>query len=83
MNEQEIIEMGETLKKRFEDLELREEISLNEVKELKKVVISSYGFIRILDMTIESNADTPFEIKGLIEVLRSYLSNEIDSLDIL
>lgn len=79
MLEGEYLELVNDLKSRFEekDAEVKKVVERND--ELQKIVISCYGYIRILDYMAE-NAEIDFEIKGMIEILRSYLSNSYDEL---
>ena len=79
MLEGEYLELVNDLKTRFEekDAEVQKVIEKNE--QLEKVVISCYGFIRIMDY-LASDTEIDFEIKGMIDILRSYLSNEYDQI---
>ena len=66
LNDQALLEMADQLKITLENLEL------------KKHLISAYGFIRVLDMMATNSYDIQPEILILIETLRAYLSDYMD-----
>ena len=77
MLEQEYLELVNQLKESFEEKDNELNKIKNENQELKKVIISAYGFIRIMDhFALDSEID--FEIKGMIDILRGYLSSVYD-----
>tara|TARA_R110002167_G_scaffold247418_3_gene453036 strand:+ start:1495 stop:1752 length:258 start_codon:yes stop_codon:yes gene_type:complete len=75
MNENEILEMGVVLKKKYEEIEIKEKHFIRENNELKKHLISVYGFSRILDVIMDNNIEIPLEMNTMIEILREYMSN--------
>ena len=79
MLEGEYLELVDDLKKRFDEKEKEMEAIKEENNELKKVFISAYGFIRIIDYFSE-NGDIDLQVKEMIESLRTYLSNTFDNL---
>ena len=78
MLEGEYLELVNDLKVKFDEKEKELDKIKNENEELKKVLISSYGFIRIMDMNAD-NTEIDFEIKGMISIIRTYLSNMYDT----
>ena len=76
MDEGEIIEMGERLKLQFE----KNELELNKMKYentyLKKILMTSYGMVRVIDHQSEIEMD--LSTKGMIEMCRSYLSDMVE-----
>lgn len=79
MLEQEYLQLCEQLKNTYEE----KEQELNKLKqqnqELKKNLMSCYGFIRIIDYIVDEG-DVPFELRTLIDVFRGYLSDMYDDL---
>lgn len=77
MLEGEYLELVNDLKIKFDEKD-REVSRTREInKELKKIILSVYGFIRVMDHTT-SNVD--LELMELIETLRAYLSDVYDDL---
>lgn len=80
MIEGEYLELVNQLKEDF-DKKDKEVLRIKEENtRLKKELMSIYGYIRILDYMADSTFDMDFELKGLIDVLRSYTSNLFDEL---
>jgi len=79
MLEGEYLELVEDLKKKFDEKDKEVEDYKEEVEELKKAMISAYGFVRILDY-VSDDVECGSEVKGLIHILRSYLSDQRDIL---
>lgn len=78
MTEGEYLEMVNQLKESFDEKD-KEMIKMNkENEELKKNLISVYGYIRILDYIASSSNEIDFELKGMIDILRSFLSDIYD-----
>lgn len=73
MLEGEYLELVNDLKKRFDVKEKEMEDVKNKYVNLLKVFISAYGFIRVIDSCEDLN-----EKEGLLEILRSYLSERFD-----
>ncbi len=78
MLEGEYLELVNQLKDQFNEKD-KEVIKMQEeVAELKKCIISAYGFIRIVDMVSE-HTELDYEVKNMIEILRTYLSDSYDN----
>ena len=78
INEQEYIEMSNHFKKLYDDLiekNFKQEIK---IMDLKKDLITVYGFIRVIDNILDSLYEVPHEIVVLVECLRGHLSDIID-----
>ncbi len=78
MLEGEYLELVNDLKKKFDQKEKEVDKIKQECEELKKIFISAYGFIRIMDIMAD-NTDIDFEIKGMISIIRSFLSDMFDT----
>lgn len=78
MLEGEYLELVNDLKKRFDEKEKEMEKIKQENEELKKIFISAYGMIRVIDVMCDNN-DIDFEIKNLISCIRSYLSDNFET----
>ncbi len=78
MDENEILEMGRTMKLKYEELEEKERKMKMEVRQLKKALISAYGWIRIIDETFSVDLDMPQELNTTIELLRQFLSDHTE-----
>ena len=63
-NENDVLQLASCFKDIVEEKDL-------EIHDLKKIIISVYGFVRIIDIT---------ENYELIETLRTYISEEMDNL---
>ena len=63
-NENDVLQLASCFKDIVEEKDL-------EIHDLKKIIISVYGFVRIIDIT---------ENYDLIEILRTYISEEMDNL---
>lgn len=79
MLEGEYLELVNDLKTRFDEKDAEVKKVLERIENLEKTVISAYGFIRIMDF-LATDTEIDFEIKGMIDILRSYLSNEYDNI---
>ena len=76
MLEGEYLELVNDLKCKFDEKD-REVLRTSEInKELKKIILSVYGFIRVMD----HNTNVDFEVREMVEILRSYLSDVYDDL---
>jgi len=78
VDENEYLEMSNHFKKVYDEMEIKILNHETTIKELKKEIITSYGFIRVIDNLLENLYDVPNEIIVLIECLRGHLSNIID-----
>ena len=74
MLEGEYLELVNQLKEQFDIKEKEVTKMQDEIAELKKCIISAYGFIRIIDMVSE-HAELDYEVKNMIEILRTFLSD--------
>ena len=72
MNEGELLEMANTLKTKFEDLENKEKLIEIQMLEFTKSLCGIYGLIRLLDNMIDDRIDI---VDLLINELRSDISN--------
>ena len=77
MLEQEYLELVNQLKENFDSKEKVIEKIKEENIELKKNLMSVYGYIRILDF-IANRIDLDVELQNMIDVLRSFLSDVYD-----
>lgn len=78
MNENEYLEMSNHFKKLYDDLiekNFKQEIK---ILDLKKEIITVYGFVRVIDNILERIYEVPHEIVVLVECLRGHLSDSID-----
>ncbi len=79
LNDQALIEMADQLKKTYDEITFKlEKLQLENI-ELKKHLVSAYGFCRVLDMISTDSYDIQPEILILIETLRAYLSTIMDN----
>ena len=80
MDEGELLEMANTLKTKFEALEIREKMLEIQMLEFTKSLCGIYGLIRLLDNLVDDRIDI---VDLLINELRSDISNllfrQIDS----
>jgi hypothetical protein len=74
-----LLEMSNHFKELYEKLTEDNEKLKKEIITLKKALISAYGMIRILDECLTFTLDVPQDIVCLIEVLRGYLSDFMDT----
>lgn len=72
MNEGELLEMANTLKTKFEDLENKERLLEIQMLDFTKSLCGIYGLIRLLDNMVEDRCDI---VDLLINELRSEISN--------
>ncbi len=79
LNDEALIEMADQLKKTYDEITFKIEKIQLENLELKKNLISAYGFCRVLDMIASDSYELQPEILILIETLRAYLSTTMDN----
>ena len=79
LNDEALIEMADQLKKTYDEITFKLEKIQLENLELKKNLISAYGFCRVLDMIASDSYELQPEILILIETLRAYLSTTMDN----
>lgn len=77
MLEGEYLEMCEDLQKKFTEKDLEMEKIKEKYEDLKKSFLSAYGFVRILDYNAQLDE---LEMRGLLEILRAYMSDIYDEL---
>ena len=75
MLEQEYLELSNQLKESFDKKEKEVEKIKEELTDLKKIFVSAYGFVRIMD-----NIDDWSEKEALLDLLRSYLSEQFENI---
>lgn len=78
INEQEYIEMSNHFKKLYDNLSEKNFEKDIKIMEIKKELITVYGFIRVIDNILERIYEVPHEIVVLVECLRGHLSDTID-----
>lgn len=78
MLEGEYLELVNQLKEQFNEKDKEVQQIKEENAELKKCIISAYGFIRIIDM-VSAHAELDYEIKNMIEIIRTFLSDSYDN----
>lgn len=76
--EGELLEMS----KHFKDLLEEKEDEIAKLKgenlEIKKIIISVYGVVRLVDDLLSYTIEAPNDITSLIETVRGYLSEYMD-----
>lgn len=72
--ENEYLELANDAQQRFNELDRKMKSKENEIKEIKKELISCYGYVRILDNLYQNQDETDPNIGLMIEVLREFLS---------
>jgi translation initiation factor 2B subunit (eIF-2B alpha/beta/delta family) len=72
--EQDYLELARDAQTRFTELDRKLKTRDDEIKEIKKELISCYGYVRILDNLYQSQDDQEPNIALMIEVLREFLS---------
>lgn len=77
MLEGQYLEMVNDLKKKFDEKDQEVQNIKDKIKEIKKNFLSCYGFIRIIDQVHNDE----FELNGLLEILRAYMSDMYDELN--
>lgn len=79
MLEQEYLDLANQLKEQFDQKDQEMTDIKRENHELRKTIISCYGFVRILDNLAE-RSEIEMEVKAMIEIFRGYLSDEFEDL---
>ena len=77
-NEGEYIEMSNHLKKVYDEMELKNQKLNFDKMELQKILMSAYGFTRVIDNLVGNLMDIPGDVVLLIEHLRGFLSDALD-----
>ena len=78
INENEYLEMSNHFKKLYDNLSDKNFEKDIKIMEIKKELITVYGFIRVIDNILERIYEVPHEIVVLVECLRGHLSDIID-----
>jgi len=79
LNDAAMKEMADQLKEAYDEITFKlDKLELENI-EYKKHLVSAYGFCRVLDMMATDSYDIQPEILTLIETLRAYLSEVVDS----
>lgn len=79
MIENDLLEMAEDCKQRIEEKNEELEKLKIENHELKKEIMTAYGFVRILDNLLEE-CIIEREVKNISDILRTHLSNLFDKI---
>ncbi len=79
MIENDLLEMAEDCKQRIEEKNQELEKLKIENHELKKEIMTCYGFVRILDNLLE-DCIIEREVKNISDILRTHLSNLFDKI---
>ncbi len=76
MLENDYLELANEAQKKYNELDERNAKNLQELKQLKKELITCYGYVRILDSVYNNQEadDLEPQIQLMIEVLREFLS---------
>ncbi len=78
MNEGTYLELAD----QFKDLMDKKDEELNrhyeKTKELKKIIMMAYSFVRILDELVADDFNQPNILCSILEVLRGFLSSAVD-----
>ena len=74
ITEQDYLELAEDAKNKFENLEKKINKKNQELIDIKKELISCYGYVRILDNLYTQQCEVEPNIEMMINVLRDFLS---------
>lgn len=77
-NEGEYVEMANHLKKVYDEMELKNQKLILDKMELQKILMSAYGFIRVIDNLVGNLMDIPADVVMLVEHMRGFLSDALD-----
>jgi len=80
MLEQEYLEMANQLKQKFEENEAKYNLIIQENIELKKMVFTAYGNVRMIDWLLQMEEEVGTELKITIENTRGLLSEFLGDL---
>lgn len=78
ITEQQYLELARDSQNRFNELDRKLKSKENEMLDLKKEIISSYGMIRIIDNLYQNTDEVDLNIQTLIETLRQQLSDYVE-----
>ena len=78
MNEGEYLELADQFKDIMNNKEDQLKKQYEEIKELKKIIMMAYSFVRILDELVADDYNQPNILCSVLEVLRGFLSSAVD-----
>ena len=79
VTDKELLEMAEHSKELVDKAESLNEVLKVENLELKKIIATSYGMVRVLDQNYDYGCDRDHELYILVGFLRSFLSDVIET----
>lgn len=79
MTDGEYLEMSNHLKKLYDEMEEKNAKLMFDKLDLKKVLTTVYGLVRIIDNMVDAIHGVPTELEILVQTLRAYLSDEMDT----
>ena len=80
ITEQKYLELAEDFKRQYEEMEKKIKDKDEQLLEIKKELISCYGYVRILDNLYSQQDDHEPTIYIMLEVLREFLSQFTEDL---
>ena len=78
MNEGEYLELADQFKDIINNKDSQIKKQYEENKELKKIIMMAYSFVRILDELVAEDFNQPNILCSILEVLRGFLSSAVD-----
>jgi len=78
MNEGEYLELADQFKEIMNNKEEQIKKHYEEIKELKKIIMMAYSFVRILDELVADDFNQPNILVSVLEILRGFLSSAVD-----
>ena len=78
MNEGEYLELADQFKDIINNKDSQIKKHYEEIKELKKIIMMAYSFVRILDELVAEDFNQPNILCSILEVLRGFLSSAVD-----
>ncbi len=78
-NEGEYLAMADHLKKIYDEVEMKNQRLTLDKMELQKILMSAYGMSRVIDNLASNIMDIPADLVMLIEHMRGFLSDELDT----
>ena len=79
ITEQDYLELAEDAKKKYEDFERKLIKKDEELMDIKKELISCYGYVRILDNLYTQQGEVEPHIEIMLSVLHDFLSQFTDT----
>ena len=80
ITEQQYLELARDSQQRFNDMEKKMKGKDEDLVQLKKELVSCYGFIRIIDNLYQEHDEQEPSIVNLLEVIREHLSSVVEDL---